>query len=72
MLNPGASASLSQPMNADTKYVAIVAFYRNPGTANGWKYVVEKKKLDADKPLKLEMVDQLLLARGESPQESAR
>ncbi|WP_157025573.1 type VI secretion system lipoprotein TssJ [Paraburkholderia heleia] len=66
VLNPGASASLSQPMKADSKYVAIVAFYRNPGTGNGWKYVIEKKKLDANKPLKLEMVDQLLLAGGES------
>ncbi|CAB3810122.1 hypothetical protein LMG28688_07164 [Paraburkholderia caffeinitolerans] len=72
VLNPGASASLSQPMKADSKYVAIVAFYRNPGTGNGWKYVIEKKKLDADKPLKLEMVDQLLLAGGESFQKSAQ
>ncbi|MBM2765421.1 type VI secretion system lipoprotein TssJ [Burkholderia anthina] len=64
VLNPGASASLSQPMQADTKYIAIVAFYRNPGNGDGWKYVIEKKKLDADKPLKLELVDQLLLASG--------
>lgn len=72
VLNPGASASLSQPMKADSEYVAIVAFYRNPGTGNGWKYVIEKKKLDADKPLKLEMVDQLLLASGDSAQKPAR
>ncbi len=64
VLNPGASASLSQPMQADTKYVAIVAFYRNPGNGDGWKYVIEKKKLDSDKPLKLELVDQLLLVSG--------
>ncbi|RQU74711.1 type VI secretion system lipoprotein TssJ [Burkholderia cenocepacia] len=64
VLNPGASASLTQPMQADTKYVAIVAFYRNPGNGDGWKYVIEKKQLDADKPLKLELVDQLLLASG--------
>ncbi|MFD1557407.1 type VI secretion system lipoprotein TssJ [Paraburkholderia silviterrae] len=67
VLNPGASASLSQPMKADTQYVAIVVFYRNPGSGDGWKYVIGKKKLDADKPLKLELVDQLLLAGGESP-----
>lgn len=30
VLNPGASASLSQPMQADTKYVAIVALYQEP------------------------------------------
>lgn len=66
VVNPGASASLSQPMQSDTKYVAIVAFYRNPGSGNGWKYLIEKKKLDSDKPLKLELVDQMLLADGES------
>ena len=61
VLNPGASASLTQPMQADTKYVAIVAFYRNPGNGDCWKYVIEKNKLDADKPLKLELIDQLLI-----------
>ncbi|MGF6541871.1 type VI secretion system lipoprotein TssJ [Paraburkholderia youngii] len=64
VLNPGASASLSQPMQADTNYVAIVAFYRNPGNGNGWKYVIEKKKLDADKPLKMSLMDQFLVTAG--------
>lgn len=72
VLNPGASASLTQPMQADTKYVAIVAFYRNPGNGDGWKYVIEKKRLDADKPLKLELVDQLLIASGGGPQSTSR
>ncbi|WP_232450350.1 type VI secretion system lipoprotein TssJ [Burkholderia ubonensis] len=72
VMNPGASASLAQPMQADTKYVAIVAFYRNPGNGDGWKYVIEKKKLDADKPLKLELVDQLLLAGGTAPENTTR
>jgi len=72
VLNPGASASLSQPMKADTRFVAIVAFYRNPGSGDGWKYVVEKRKLDADKPLKLELVDQLLVAAGGMPQNASR
>ncbi|KML19685.1 MULTISPECIES: type VI secretion system lipoprotein TssJ [Burkholderia] len=72
VLNPGAAVSLSQPMQADTKYIAIVAFYRNPGNGDGWKYVIEKKKLDADKPLKLELVDQLLLAGGAVPENASR
>lgn len=70
VVNPGASASLSQPMKADTKYVAIVAFYRNPGNGDGWKYVIAKKKLDADKPLKLELADRIKLAGDESPRKS--
>lgn len=72
VLNPGASASLSQPMQADTEYVAVAALYRNPGSGNGWKYVIEKKKLDADKPLKLKLLDQILLAGDDSSTESAR
>ncbi|WP_414451438.1 type VI secretion system lipoprotein TssJ [Burkholderia sp. 22PA0099] len=64
VLNPGGAASLSQPMRADTKFIAVVAFYRHPGSGDGWKFVIEKTKLDADKPLKLELVDQIVLARG--------
>ncbi|WP_250500269.1 type VI secretion system lipoprotein TssJ [Caballeronia sp. GAWG1-5s-s] len=66
VLSPGASASLSQPMKTEAKYVAVVAFYRNPGTGSGWKYVAEKKMLDADKPLKLELVDKIRVAASES------
>lgn len=64
VVNPGASVSLSQPMQADTKYVAIVGFYRNPGHGDSWKYVIEKKKLSADVPLKLTVMDQELVASG--------
>ncbi|HKT95145.1 MAG TPA: type VI secretion system lipoprotein TssJ [Paraburkholderia sp.] len=71
-LNPGASASLTQAMKSDTQYVAIVAFYRNPGSGNGWKYVIGKSKLDPDKPLKLELVNQLLLAGDATSQKSAQ
>jgi type VI secretion system protein VasD len=72
VINPGASSSLSQPMKAETKYVAIVAFYRNPGSGDGWKYVIGKNRLDADKPLKLDLVDQLVLAGSESSSKSVR
>jgi type VI secretion system protein VasD len=67
VLNPGASASLSQPMQAEANYVAVVAFYRSPGSGGGWKYVIEKKKLDADEPLKLELANQSLIAPGGTP-----
>jgi type VI secretion system protein VasD len=62
VVNPGASASVSQPMQAETEYVGIVAFYREPDATNGWRRVVPKKKLLADVPLKLELVDRELLA----------
>lgn len=60
VLNPGAASSLSEPMQKDTNYVAVVAFYRDPGTDGAWKWVIEKKKLDAEKPLKLELVENRL------------
>jgi type VI secretion system protein VasD len=62
VVNPGASASVSQPMQADTEYVGIVAFYRDPDASNAWRRVVPKKKLSADAPLKLELVDRELIA----------
>ncbi|MDS0794251.1 type VI secretion system lipoprotein TssJ [Burkholderia pseudomultivorans] len=48
VLNPGASASLSQRMQPRTKYVAIVALYRNADTGGAWKRVIATKQLHAD------------------------
>ncbi len=55
VVSPGASASLSQPMRADTRYIAVVAFYRVPELGGDWRRVVEAKKLNAEKPLRLEL-----------------
>ncbi|OMG75498.1 type VI secretion system lipoprotein TssJ [Burkholderia ubonensis] len=66
-VNPGASASLSQTMQRDAKYVAIVVLYRNPGSDENWKRVVEKKCLDADKPLRLELSENKLRGAGDLP-----
>ncbi|VVE19410.1 type VI secretion system lipoprotein TssJ [Pandoraea fibrosis] len=57
VLNPGASLNLSQPIEDDVKYVAVVAFFRNPGSQETWRYVIPAKKLDADTPLKLRLGD---------------
>jgi type VI secretion system protein VasD len=62
VVNPGASASVSQPMRPDTEYVGIVAFYRDPDANGAWRRVVPKTKLSADAPLKLELVDRELVA----------
>ncbi|MFP3334517.1 type VI secretion lipoprotein TssJ, partial [Pseudomonas sp. SIMBA_064] len=64
---PGASASLSQPMQRETEYVAVVALYRVPGAAQDWKRVIEKKKLDADKPLRIELTSNGLKMQGDMP-----
>ena len=62
VVNPGASASVTQPMQPDTEYVGIVAFYRNPDSNGAWRRVVPKMKLSADAPLKLELVGRELVA----------
>lgn len=62
VVNPGASASVSQPMQPDTEYVGVVAFYRAPDSKDDWRRVVPKKKLSADAPLKLELVGRELTA----------
>ena len=66
IVNPGASASVSQPMQPDTEYVAIVAFYRDPGANEAWRRVVPKKQLSADAPLKLELVGRELVASADA------
>jgi type VI secretion system protein VasD len=53
VLNPGASASLSQPMQPGTQYVAIAALYRTPDADGLWKQVIATKKLHAGATLKV-------------------
>ena len=67
VVNPGASSSLSQPMQRETEYVAIVALYRAPGAAENWKRVIEKKKLDPDKPLRVRLTATGLQMAGDAP-----
>lgn len=56
VLNPGASASLAQPMQPGTEYVAIVVLYRTTDADGAWKQVIATKKLRADAALKV-MID---------------
>jgi type VI secretion system protein VasD len=66
-VSPGASSSLSQPMQRETEYVAVVALYRVPGAAEDWKRVVEKKRLDPDKPLRIGLTSDRLEMAGDIP-----
>lgn len=66
VVNPGASASLSQPMQADTEYVAVVAFFREPDSNGAWRRVIPKKALYADTPLKLELLANELASPGDT------
>ncbi|HYS62546.1 MAG TPA: type VI secretion system lipoprotein TssJ [Paraburkholderia sp.] len=69
VVNPGAAASVSQPMQPDTQYVAVAAFYRNPGADGTWRRVVLKENLSADVPLKLDLIEHELLASADLPRQ---
>jgi len=56
VIYPGGSASLSQALKADTRYIGVVAFYRDAKSDNSWRLVVSRKDLSADTPLTLELV----------------
>ncbi|MCG7404284.1 MULTISPECIES: type VI secretion system lipoprotein TssJ [Caballeronia] len=60
VVNPGASASVSQPMQKETAFIAIAAFYRNADQAGGWKQVIAARKLPDDAPVKLTLADSKL------------
>ncbi|AOI95814.1 type VI secretion system lipoprotein TssJ [Burkholderia sp. LA-2-3-30-S1-D2] len=65
VVSPGASSSLSQPMQRETVYVAIVALYRVPGAAEDWKRIIEKKRLDPDAPLRIGLMSNGLQMTGD-------
>ncbi|RDK01843.1 type VI secretion system lipoprotein TssJ [Paraburkholderia lacunae] len=69
VVNPGASASLSQPMQPDTQYIAVVAFYRDPGADGAWRRVIATKDLSADAPMKLDLVNRELVASNDPSKE---
>ncbi|MFM0644285.1 type VI secretion system lipoprotein TssJ [Paraburkholderia bryophila] len=66
VVNPGGAVSLSEPVQTDTRYVAIVVFYREPSPNGQWRTVIPRKKLSTDKPLKLELIDRTLVAQSQS------
>ncbi|WP_087046204.1 type VI secretion system lipoprotein TssJ [Caballeronia ptereochthonis] len=72
VVNPGASASLSQAMQKEAGFVAVAAFYRDPPADDSWKQVVAAKTLSADEPLKLTLVDNRLMPDEEARSKKAR
>jgi type VI secretion system protein VasD len=79
VLRPNAGASISEPMNEDTGYVGIVAFFREAGRDGTWKLVVPRKQWKTSDPVRVEARDNTLQlagtdyspARGQGPRQSA-
>jgi type VI secretion system protein VasD len=55
VLRPGASASLTEPMNADAQVVGVVAFFREPVPGGEWKLAIQKKQWKKTDPVKIEV-----------------
>lgn len=67
VVTPGGAVNVSQPMRADTQYVAVVAFFRVARDATNWRRVFPRQSLSADNPLKLQLAGSELVAHGDVP-----
>lgn len=64
VLRPGASASISEPMNEAAQFVGVVAFFRVPGQGAAWKLAIPKKQWKKTDPVKIDVRGNELLLRG--------
>ena len=64
VLRPSASASISEPMDENAQFVAIVAFFRNNGRDSTWRLVIPKKQWKTTDPVKVEVQDNALQLAG--------
>lgn len=56
VVKPGGDVSLDMPMEAEAKFVAITALFRDPDMAkNSWKLVIDREALDADNARVIEL-----------------
>ncbi|WP_429254433.1 type VI secretion system lipoprotein TssJ [Paraburkholderia sp. GAS334] len=69
IVTPGGAVNLSQPIRADTQYVAVVAFFRDSAGGGNWRRVFPKKALSPDNPLKLQLIDNELVVTSDVPEE---
>jgi type VI secretion system protein VasD len=67
VMRPGSSASVSEPMDKDTEYVGVVAFFRAPSSDGVWKLLIPKKQWKDTDPVKVHMQSNLLAFDGETP-----
>ncbi len=72
VLRPNANASISEPMDGDAEYVAIVAFFRDGGRDSTWRLVIPKKQWKATDPVKVEVRDNSLQLAGTSANAGTR
>lgn len=72
VMRPGASASVSEPMNKDAQAVGVVAFFREPSQDSVWKLTIPKKQWKATDPVKIEVSGRELVLVGANPEPVTR
>lgn len=56
VVKPGQGAVLSVPLAKETRFVTVVALFRQPDTQlNTWRLTLRRDQLDADQPRRLEL-----------------
>jgi type VI secretion system protein VasD len=68
VLRPNANASIREPMNADTEYVAIVAFFREDNQRATWRMVLPRKQWKQSDPVRIEVKDSSMALLGKGLQ----
>jgi type VI secretion system protein VasD len=68
VLRPGASASVSEPMNEAAQFVGVVAYFREPGQDSVWKIAIPKKQWKKTDPVRIEVRGNALVLVGADSQ----
>lgn len=55
VLSPGASVSIAEPMNAESQYVGVVAFFRDPSPDAPWKIAIPMRQWKKTDPVTIEV-----------------
>ncbi|KWH63613.1 type VI secretion protein [Burkholderia anthina] len=64
VLRPGASISVTEPMNPATQVVGVVAFFREPASGAVWKLSIAKQQWKKTDPVRIDVRDNVLELSG--------
>lgn len=64
MVKPGEAAQLSTPLHSESRYIAVVALFRNPDLEqDAWRLTLQRDDLAPDQPRVIELGDNRLKLR---------
>jgi type VI secretion system protein VasD len=65
VLRPNANASISEPMNDEAQFVAVVAFFREDSQRATWRMVMPRKQWKHSDPVRIEVKDSSMALVGQ-------